>query len=41
MKADTKAEREFMEQKKNKLLSDMIQMIQIKNGATGRSGNGS
>ena len=25
MKADTKAEREFMEQKKNKLLSDMIQ----------------
>ena len=26
MKADTKAEREFMEQKKNKLLSDMIQI---------------
>ena len=41
MKADTKAEREFMEQKKNKLLSDMIQMIQIKKWCTGRSGNGS
>lgn len=40
MKADTKAEREFMEQKKNKLLSDMIQNDK-KNGATGRSGNGS
>ena len=30
-----------MEQKKNKLLSDMIQNDTDKNGATGRSGNGS
>lgn len=40
MKADTKAEREFMEQKKNKLLSDMIQndtdkkMVQLVEAAT-------